>query len=912
MAEDPVDLPPDLENEEDEKIPDGVDSESEPDGECCECGIDLPDDFTEDDFQNQVNVIIPNPEEAEAPPLPPDFTDKKMCTCKRDCLGRMGHAELEKRRTIIQKLPAKEKQEYIFNKVYVQMLDADKNIVSKGTKLRWTVDGQQVCLAFWQHCHATGPNTVQEIRELVHAGHIKMPDAPLKQTMPGKEWLAADFWFHDLYKAAAQEQAETINDADDLVKNVSVSPGENPDEFDLVEMDNHPLWSLGVLVPDPHAPEKTLRYVRKKHINHCSFEDIYQTHCAEMGATAVSRSTLRRCWQERWMKFIKVKNIGQGKRCRKCAILAMRRKNTTDPVEQAKIAEELKLHHDENRADRNTSGRQNLLAERDAEKWNTTDGHDLYGKISLDGMDEAKWTCPQKLPSSADLEVFWKPNLHVVCSIVHGIVECYYIMPPDLPKDSNMESTIIARSLDVALELLPPGTMLPESFGVNADNTAREAKNQFACLTNAWMVSSNKFGAMEQGHPKTGHSHNEVDQRFSSANAKLKGAPTLEDPWAVKEWCQRNLQPVRGRKLHVEVLSSLMDFRKWLTPLDVKITGLAAVQDQLDTCHSWRFIQRRLLGAISGMDESIVDNQHPDWQNVEPHPLDCILLLKESMSSMQLAQRPLLILPHVVAMKVAPGTLEPVPRACLGDTTIKEFRKCAKVVGSEPWHFYRAQNWLLELCDDSEQNKPVEPIVLPVLNYRLKDTAPLPSTFGTTSVVVPRTVALGSIPPAERKKRMGWSTLTKKLARNLMTKGAKAKEDRKNVKENKGQPLGVRKKPAAADPATAAETAAGVAAQEGPPAHEAPGVPEAAGVPKAAGVPEAAAVAAAAPKAGAAVRKKPAMRKRPAAPSVPSEYGCTKCRYSRIGCVQCRAWAATGKRGYKRTVEGHIIRDLGS
>ena len=151
--------------------------------------------------------------------------------------------------------------------------------------------------------------------------------------------------------------------------------------------------------------------------------------------------------------------------------------------------------------------RENHAAEADAKRLKLEDGHDRYGKLSLDGMDEAKWICPQKLPDSADFEPLWKAKLHMVCCICHGIVEAYYIMPPDLPKDSNMENTITSRTLDVAQELLPPGTKLPHSFGMNTDNTAKEMKNTHGATHSAYQVASNKFEGLHHGFQKTGRSY---------------------------------------------------------------------------------------------------------------------------------------------------------------------------------------------------------------------------------------------------------------------------------------------------------------------------------------------------------------------------------------------------------------------
>jgi Flp pilus assembly protein TadB len=98
----------------------------------------------------------------------------------------------------------------------------------------------------------------------------------------------------------------------------------------------------------------------------------------------------------------------------------------------------------------------------------------------MDGMDQAKFRCPRNLASSAELAAAWRPQLHVVGAIVHGHLEAYFVMDNDQPKDSNMNSTVLARVLDLIIQKFKAlGLALPQSLIVATDNTAREGKNQF-------------------------------------------------------------------------------------------------------------------------------------------------------------------------------------------------------------------------------------------------------------------------------------------------------------------------------------------------------------------------------------------------------------------------------------------------
>ena len=87
-------------------------------------------------------------------------------------------------------------------------------------------------------------------------------------------------------------------------------------------------------------------------------------------------------------------------------------------------------------------------------KVKTVDGYGLMGKITIDGMDQSKFRCPRNLASSSEFESCWRPQLHVVGAIYHGVCECYFIMGPDVAKDANMEATVCSRTLEIAQKAL--------------------------------------------------------------------------------------------------------------------------------------------------------------------------------------------------------------------------------------------------------------------------------------------------------------------------------------------------------------------------------------------------------------------------------------------------------------------------
>ena len=134
-----------------------------------------------------------------------------------------------------------------------------------------------------------------------------------------------------------------------------------------------------------------------------------------------------------------------------------------------------KTHVKEVMEDRTVSVRGNRVAEECA-KHPSIDGLGQELKMTIDGMDQAKFKVPRNTASSAELEPLWRPQLHVCGVIVHGHMECYFIMDSDRAKDSNMNCTVMSRVLDLVRETIPPEYALPRGLLVAADNTAREGK----------------------------------------------------------------------------------------------------------------------------------------------------------------------------------------------------------------------------------------------------------------------------------------------------------------------------------------------------------------------------------------------------------------------------------------------------
>lgn len=133
--------------------------------------------------------------------------------------------------------------------------------------------------------------------------------------------------------------------------------------------------------------------------------------------------------------------------------------------------------------------------------------------------------------SSKQFERNWRPTCHLVCCIVHGVCEAFYVMDHDCRKSSDMNLTIIMRTLDHALAILEErGVKAPSHIAIQTDNTTREQRNQYTFLFFCWAVGKGFWGSASPNFYLPGHSHNECDQRFVPVAAALMRSEQLQTP----------------------------------------------------------------------------------------------------------------------------------------------------------------------------------------------------------------------------------------------------------------------------------------------------------------------------------------------------------------------------------------------
>lgn len=121
--------------------------------------------------------------------------------------------------------------------------------------------------------------------------------------------------------------------------------------------------------------------------------------------------------------------------------------------------------------------------------------------------------------TAKDLGQFQRPRLHVVGCIVHGWGVAMAISGHDQKKDSSMMTEIVAFLLT---RMQASGVNLARChFHLQGDNTSREVKNSTLMRFLSALTSHGICQSTSMGHLRSGHSHDDVDQMFSSCALHL-------------------------------------------------------------------------------------------------------------------------------------------------------------------------------------------------------------------------------------------------------------------------------------------------------------------------------------------------------------------------------------------------------
>lgn len=149
--------------------------------------------------------------------------------------------------------------------------------------------------------------------------------------------------------------------------------------------------------------------------------------------------------------------------------------------------------------------------------------------LIIDGMDKSKFRYPRsRIIGSKEFDALLRPSLDLTATIVHGWFLHCALSEPYVPKDSSWSADMVLHALD---RLAHAGVDLRKvSLHVQADNTAREVKNNTLLRLVGALVASHRIHDGTASCLLAGHSHEDVDAFFSCLTAHLEANPELHTP----------------------------------------------------------------------------------------------------------------------------------------------------------------------------------------------------------------------------------------------------------------------------------------------------------------------------------------------------------------------------------------------
>lgn len=394
----------------------------------------------------------------------------------------------------------------------------------KGTKIKWSVAGAKVCATAFRHVVGLSIYKFKQLVKNCRDGHFqpqedKRSSAHAQYHRESTQAQHADAWLNWAYWNIAEPLAET----EQTCTGMKQADGEEDEQCDEILVNS---LEFGGTCLAPRAP----RHLPPGRI--AELYDLYRTSSLDRCAGS---TTFGEVYRASWKKLMPFRAVGHHARCTRCAKLSKMRELARTKEAKDEVAELQREHGQAIYADRAEYARAQRLS---AESVRALPGApesaasmDSVLTITIDGMDQAKFRLPRNLVATKQFEKAWRPQQHMVGTIIAGLMEVYYLLPNDCAQDSNMQLTLLTHTLDkVSEQLQGRGRCMPANLIVQADNTCRETRNQFGLKWAAVLIMKGNFRSVTFQFMQVGHTHVDIDQRFSIVATALSKSEVLETP----------------------------------------------------------------------------------------------------------------------------------------------------------------------------------------------------------------------------------------------------------------------------------------------------------------------------------------------------------------------------------------------
>lgn len=265
----------------------------------------------------------------------------------------------------------------------------------------------------------------------------------------------------------------------------------------------------------------------------------------------ISMSSFRRMWRLRY-PHVQVPPFSRFSKCYHCWEYKCAMEGTTNADAKIRIKEVFMLHLLNQMEER----RHYWIFKRSCYI-----NPEMYMCIIVDGMDQNTTMVPRIRQTVKNIEHRFVKT-HLCGALVHGIgLYCDVWFGAHHKHDSNQ---VVSTLLHVIGDVLRRKGFLPPTLRIQADNCTRENKNIYMFAMCATLVGLGFFQEVELSFLIVGHTHEDIDQRFSCISNTLKRSDvnSLKEMFTLIE---RGTSPTEAF-VSVRLLENVWDWKKFVTP----------------------------------------------------------------------------------------------------------------------------------------------------------------------------------------------------------------------------------------------------------------------------------------------------------------------------------------------------------
>ena len=168
--------------------------------------------------------------------------------------------------------------------------------------------------------------------------------------------------------------------------------------------------------------------------------------------------------------------------------------------------------------------------------------------VTIDSIDHSKFAWPRATAMDAkEFGQFIRPTLGVTAALIHGYAVLFFVSEPHMAHDSSWTSEIIACCLNFLKDKFPLLDMRNVHLSCHGDNSSKELKNNSVMRLLSGLVAVRRLKGASLGTLQSGHSHEDIDQMFSSLATHIRNESELHCPSDFVQSIQSWLDPPQTR-----------------------------------------------------------------------------------------------------------------------------------------------------------------------------------------------------------------------------------------------------------------------------------------------------------------------------------------------------------------------------